>query len=394
MNFIDIERKIDDYIDGVIDLRRDIHSYPELANNEFETSKKILSYLECKPLLIERKAQTGIVALLRGSNEGKTILFRGDMDALPMNEETDVPFASKVQNVMHSCGHDIHSSIVAGTASVLSCFKEYMKGNIKFVFQPAEEDSPQGGMKRMLSEGLLNNPHVSEAYALHIYGNPTGTVMFTPGIATCRSDRFSIEVFGKSSHAAMPNEGIDAIVTATSIVQNIQTIISRNISIDEKAVISIGTINGGTRYNVVSDYVKIEGTVRTFSDNSVNLIKNRLDSISQNISKAYGAQVKFLYENGYTFMYNDLNLSNFVSESLKSLYGDDFVIINKNPLPAGEDFAFISEQIPSIIIWLGTESEFNKGLCNLHNPTFLPDENSIKIGMHVLCKIAYDKLFI
>ena len=394
MDFTDIEKEIDNSIDEIINLRRSIHSYPELANNETETSKKILSYLECDNFIIERKAKTGIVALLEGSKKTKTILFRGDMDALPINEETDIPFASKIQNVMHSCGHDIHSSIVAGTAKVLSTFKKYMNGNIKFVFQPAEEDSPEGGMKRMINEGLLNNPNVNEAYALHVYNTPTGTIMFTPGIATCKSDRFSIEVFGKSSHAAMPNEGIDAIVVATSIVQSIQTIVSRNISINENAVISIGTINGGTRYNVVSDYVKIEGTIRTFSKDTANFIKNRLETISQNIAKAYGANVNFLHNDGYTFMYNDLDLSDFVSKSLRDRYGESFVIINKNPVAAAEDFSLISEKIPSILIWLGVESDFNNGLCKLHTPTFLPDENAIKIGIKVLCKIAYDKLFV
>lgn len=393
MEFSQIEKIIDKHIDEIIAFRRDLHEHPELGTFEVRTSGKVAERLKKLPLTIrENVGGYGVVALLEGSDEGKTILFRGDMDALPLNETNDLDFASKTPNVMHACGHDMHTSMVLGAAIVLSEIKEHLKGNVKFMFQPNEESAPIGGSRAMMADGLLENPKVDEAYALHVYGNPVGTVAFRPGVANSRSDRIEIEIHGKSSHGSLPGEGRDAIVTAANIISSIQTIISRNLGPGENAVITIGKINGGSRYNVVSDYVKLEGTVRTFADSTATLVKERLGKIVEDICEAYGCKGVLNYQDGYDFIYNDLKLSEIAHKSLNELLGEKNVIIQPLPLPAGEDFSFVSKKVPSVFMWLGAESDFNKGKCILHNPEFLVDEAALKVGIKILCKLALDRL--
>lgn len=391
-----IDKIIEKYLEEIIEFRRDMHQNPELGNFEFRTAKKILEKLEKFPLELKTKISgEGISACLYGENNiknnNKTILFRGDMDALPMMEKSGLDFASKVPNVMHSCGHDIHSSIILGTAMVLSELKDCISGNIKFMFQPAEECSPKGGAKGMIENGILESPKVDEAYGLHVLDRKIGSIEFTPGIATSKSDRFIIEIKGKSSHGSMPNEGKDSIIVAANIINSIQSIISRNMSLEETAIITIGTINGGTRYNIISDYVKLEGTVRSFNESASKKIKLRLKKIVTDISSAYECEGILNYEDGYDFIYNNLELSKYAKKSLEETLGSENVIISSTPQPAGEDFSFISKNVPSLFMWLGAEDEDNKGRCILHNPEFVASEKAIKEGIKILCRIALER---
>ena len=393
MNFKNIEIVIDKYINEIIEFRRDIHSHPELSGNEERTSKKVIEKLKKLPIeIISNVNGHGVIGNLKGISNKKTILLRSDMDALPIDEMNDLEYKSKNKNVMHACGHDIHTSILLGTALVLSEFKEELNGNVKFMFQPSEEASPIGGAKGMIAEGLLENPKVDEAYGLHVFGIPTGKIAIKSGVATSRSDRIDIEIFGKSSHASMPAEGKDTIVVAGNIITSIQSIISRNMPPNQTAVITIGKISGGTRYNVLADYVKLEGTVRTFSTENAEMIKNRLEELVTNISKAYGCKGILHYQNGYDFIYNNPELSTSLINSLSEEFGKENILIQDNPLPAGEDFSFVSKKVPSVFMWLGTENSFNTGRCTLHSPDFMPDENSIKIGIKTFCKIIFDRL--
>lgn len=393
MNFKNIEIVIDKYINEIIEFRRDIHSHPELSGNEERTSKKVIEKLKKLPIeIISNVNGHGVIGNLKGISNKKTILLRSDMDALPIDEMNDLEYKSKNKNVMHACGHDMHTSILLGTALVLSEFKEELNGNVKFMFQPSEEASPIGGAKGMIAEGLLENPKVDEAYGLHVFGIPTGKIAIKSGVATSRSDRIDIEIFGKSSHASMPAEGKDTIVVAGNIITSIQSIISRNMPPNQTAVITIGKISGGTRYNVLADYVKLEGTVRTFSTENAEMIKNRLEELVTNISKAYGCKGILHYQNGYDFIYNNPELSTSLINSLSEEFGKENILIQDNPLPAGEDFSFVSKKVPSVFMWLGTENSFNTGRCTLHSPDFMPDENSIKIGIKTFCKIIFDRL--
>lgn len=393
MNFKNIEIVIDKYINEIIEFRRDIHSHPELSGNEERTSKKVIEKLKKLPIeIISNVNGHGVIGNLKGISNKKTILLRSDMDALPIDEMNDLEYKSKNKNVMHACGHDMHTSILLGTALVLSEFKEELNGNVKFMFQPSEEASPIGGAKGMIAEGLLENPKVDEAYGLHVFGIPTGKIAIKSGVATSRSDRIDIEIFGKSSHASMPAEGKDTIVVAGNIITSIQSIISRNMPPNQTAVITIGKISGGARYNVLADYVKLEGTVRTFSTENAEMIKNRLEELVTNISKAYGCKGILHYQNGYDFIYNNPELSTSLINSLSEEFGKENILIQDNPLPAGEDFSFVSKKVPSVFMWLGTENSFNTGRCTLHSPDFMPDENSIKIGIKTFCKIIFDRL--
>ncbi len=393
MKFKDIEILIDNIYPEIIQFRRDLHQYPELGGEEARTSSKILEQLSTLPLEVQSNVGGyGVLATLFGEGEGKTILIRGDMDALSITEDNDLPFASKIPNVMHACGHDMHTSIVLGTAFVLSQIKDKLKGNIKFMFQPSEEVGPTGGSRQMIEAGILENPTVDEAYALHVYQNKTGTVAIRPGVANSKSDRITIEIFGKSSHGSLPHEGNDAMLAAANLITSIQSIVSRNLAPGEEAVISLGTIEGGNRYNVIADYIKLDGTVRTFSDNTSIVIKSRLEKLVSDISSAYGCTGKLHYVNGYDFIFNDLELSNNVISSLSSLIGKNNIIIQPNPLPAGEDFSFISKKVPSVFLWLGTEGEHNTGRCILHNPNFLADEESLRVGIKVFSKIILNSL--
>lgn len=395
MKFSEIEEVIDSYIDEIINFRRDLHEHPELGGSEDRTPRQVIKELKKLPLEIkENIGENGIVANLFGNEEiknKKTILIRGDMDALPIQEENKLSFISKNKGVMHACGHDMHTSMVLGTAMVLSKFKEKLNGNVKFMFQPAEECSPTGGSRQMIADGLLTNPTVDEAYALHVYNKPVGSILFRPGVANARSDAIEIHIKGKSSHGSMPSQGRDAIVAGANVIMAIQTIVSRNLESGEPAVVTIGKMEGGSRYNVIADYALFKGTVRVFSDNSAKIVKERLEKIIEDICSAYGCKGELVYKNGYDFIYNDLELSKGVIKSLTPILGKDNIEIQKNPSPGGEDFSFITKKVPSVFMWIGTESDMNRGNCILHNPNFMADEATLKYGIKVFAKIILDR---
>jgi amidohydrolase len=393
MDFKLVEKAVNEIFDEIVSFRRELHMTPEVSEFEVITPEKIAERLKKIPIEVKEKVgKNGVVGLIRGKNgkNSKTILLRADMDALPINEESGVEFSSKISNVMHACGHDMHCAMLYGAAIILNKFKDELAGNVKFMFQPAEELSPTGGSRAMMDDGVLENPTVNEAYALHVYGIPTGSIAFRPGVANSRSDRIKIEITGKSAHGSLPNEGKDAIVAAANVITGLQSIISRNLGPSENAVITIGTIKGGDRYNVIPETVTLDGTVRTFSDKVVNTIKERLEVVVNDIASAYGCVGKLSYYDGYDFIYNDLQLSQNVIDSLTPLLGKENIIIQESPLPTGEDFSFVTKRVPSVFMWLGTESETNKGRCILHNSKFLPDENTIKYGIKVMCKLVFD----
>jgi len=391
MDFSQVEKYVQECYEEIVNFRRDLHMYPELSGEEVETSRKVAEKLKKLPIEIKEKVNGhGIIGLLKGKSEKKTILLRGDMDALPINEAQGEEYISRVVGVMHACGHDMHTAMLLGAAMVLSKFKDQLDGNVKFMFQPAEEVAPAGGSQGMIKEGILENPKVDEAYGMHVYGIPTGSVMYRPGVLNARSDRITITIKGKSAHGSLPSEGRDAILVAGNIITSIQSVISRNLGPGETAVITIGAIKGGDKYNVIADNVVLEGTVRTFSETSVAIIKERLATIVKDIGSAYGCEGILDYVDGYDFIYNDPKLTEYATQSIGELLGEDKIINQVNPLPAGEDFSFISKKVPSFFLWLGTESEANKGRVILHNPKFKVDDETIKYGIKIMCKLVFD----
>lgn len=393
MNNITVDEIINEDIDKIVSIRHDIHEHPELGMHEIRTAKTVAENLKKLNLNIKTEVdKTGVVATLKGKNSGKTLLLRADMDALPLNETTNLTYKSINKGVMHACGHDVHTSVLIGTADILSKLSDNINGQVKFVFQPAEECSPTGGASEMIKEGILEDPHVDAAIALHVWPFPLGTVALRSGVMMAKSDRIFIKVKGKSSHGSAPHKGNDAIVTAGYFITALQTIISRNVDPLDNAVISIGKISGGDRYNIIADEVNMEGTVRTFNPDLSKSMPERIKKIIKNICAGLGCDYEFKYVNGYPETYNNKKLTEFVISTLEKSIGKENVIIANKPATGGEDFSYFTKKVPSTFMWLGCKSEINKDCCILHNPHFICDDNCIKVGIKSLCNIALNFL--
>ncbi len=367
---------------------------PELANREFETARLVASKLETLGFEVRTGvAKTGVVALLRGTRPGTTVAVRADMDALPIQEATGLPFKSLNPGVMHACGHDVHTSVVLGTAMVLNALKDKIRGGVSFIFQPAEEGAPEGeegGAEVMAREGALDRPPASAIFGLHVWPADVGRVFFAPGFVTAASDGFQITVRGKSAHGARPHEGVDAIVIAAEIVQALQTVVSRAVDPTDPAVVTVGTIQGGTRRNIIADKVTLVGTVRTLSEANRKKIQPLMESIVKGICEMYGAGYDFEYKALLPSVYNNPELAATMTPSLVKLLGKDKVLEWKPQLIA-EDFSFFAQKVPGFYFFLGAKGP-NQPATPLHSPGFSPDERAIPLGIRVLCHLVLDAL--
>ncbi|MCX6568510.1 MAG: M20 family metallopeptidase [Candidatus Aminicenantes bacterium] len=390
-----IDEEIEKNRAEIIKVRRFIHMNPELGNREFETARLISAKLE--PLGFEVRtgvAKTGVVAILRGSQPGPAVAVRADMDALPVQEMNNLPFKSLNPGIMHACGHDIHSSIVLGTALVLNALKDELKGTVTFLFQPAEEGAPdgeEGGADLMIREGALDNPSVGAVFGFHVWPENVGTVFVAPGNVTAASDTFTIMVKGKSAHAARPHEGIDAVVIAAEIVTALQTVVSRASDPTDPAVLTIGTINGGTRRNIIADRVVLEGTVRTLSEANRKKIPVLMESIVKNIAGMYGAEGQFEYKEALPSVFNNPELAVAMVPTLTRLLGKDKTLEWK-PQMIAEDFAFLARKVPGFYFFLGVKNPAQATAAPLHSPNFNPDERSIPLGIRILSHLLLDAL--
>lgn len=394
-----ISFKIDNHIEKhrleIIKIRRFIHMNPELGNREFETANLIASKL--MSLGIEVKtgiAKTGVVGLLQGEQGGPTVAIRADMDALPIEEKADVSFRSLNPGIMHACGHDIHTSVALGVAYVLSGMKDHIKGNIKFIFQPAEEGAPKGekgGADVMIKEGVLDNPPVKAIFGLHVSPDNLGTVSFASGPIMASSDSFSIVIQGKSAHGALPHEGVDAIALAAQVVVSLQSIISRSLDQTDPAVITVGTISGGNRRNIIADEVKMEGTVRTLSQYNREHIPEQMEEIIKGITRPFGGDYKLDYRKGPPSVYNHPELAQVMLPTLQDVLGNRNVQ-TMTPQMVAEDFAYYGQHIPGFFFFLGAKNPSRKSFAPLHSPYFNPDERSIFVGVRLMCHLLLDCL--
>ncbi|MBN2266608.1 MAG: amidohydrolase, partial [Candidatus Aminicenantes bacterium] len=338
-----IDAEIEKRLAEIVKIRRFIHMNPELSNREFETARLIASKLQ--PLGFEVRtgvARTGVVAVLRCGQPGVAVAVRADMDALPVQEETGLPYKSLNPGVMHACGHDVHSSVVLGTALVLNALKDSVKGSVTFLFQPAEEGPPageDGGADLMVREGALDDPPVAAVFGFHVWPEPVGQVLFAPGPVTAASDSFDITILGKSAHGARPHEGVDAVVIAAEVVTALQTIVSRVSEPTDPAVLTVGTIRGGARRNIIADQVVLEGTIRTLSEANRKKIPRLMESVVKNITEIYGASYRYEYIPGNPSVLNNRELAAAMKPTLVRLLGQDKVVEWK-PQMIAEDFAF------------------------------------------------------
>lgn len=390
-----IDEEIEKNKAEIVKVRRFIHMNPELGNREFETARLIIAKLQ--PLGFEVRtgvAKTGVVAVLRGSQPGPAVAVRADMDALPVQETTNLPFKSLNPGVMHACGHDVHSSVVLGTALVLNALKDKLKGTVTFLFQPAEEGAPsgeEGGADLMVKEGALDNPSVGAVFGFHVWPENVGTVLVAPGNVTAASDTFTITVKGKSAHAARPHEGVDAVVIAAEIVTALQTVVSRASDPTDPAVLTIGTINGGARRNIIAERVVLEGTVRTLSETNHKKIPLLMESIVRNIAGMYGAEGQFEYKEALPSVFNNPELAAAMAPTLIKLLGKDKTLVWK-PQMIAEDFAFLARKAPGFYFFLGVKNPAQATAAPLHSPNFNPDERSIPLGIRILSHLLLDAL--
>jgi amidohydrolase len=390
-----IDEEIEKNKAEIVKVRRFIHMNPELGNREFETARLIIAKL--MPLGFEVRtgvAKTGVVAVLRGSQPGPAVAVRADMDALPVQETTNLPFKSLNPGVMHACGHDVHTSVVLGTALVLNALKDRLKGTVTFLFQPAEEGAPageEGGADLMVKEGALDNPSVGAVFGFHVWPENVGTVLVAPGNVTAASDTFTITVKGKSAHAARPHEGVDAVVIAAEIVTALQTVVSRASDPTDPAVLTIGTINGGARRNIIAERVVLEGTVRTLSETNHKKIPLLMESIVRNIAGMYGAEGQFEYKEALPSVFNNPELAAAMAPTLIKLLGKDKTLVWK-PQMIAEDFAFLARKAPGFYFFLGVKNPAQATAAPLHSPNFNPDERSIPLGIRILSHLLLDAL--
>jgi amidohydrolase len=389
--------------------RRDIHQHPELSNRETRTSALVAAQLKKLGLEVHTGiAHTGVVAILKGGKPGPKLAIRADMDALPVTEDVDVPFASKAKGeyrgkqvgVMHACGHDAHTAMLLGLATVLAGMKKDLPGQVMFVFQPAEEGAPpgeQGGASLMLKDGVFRDFKPDAMFGMHVVSSlNVGTVGVRPGPAMAGSDWFKMVVHGKQTHGAMPWNGVDPIVTSSEIIGAAQTIVSRKLNIgDYPAVLSFGIIEGGARYNIVPDQVEMQGTLRTFDAGMRQQAIDNLKDIAQHIAAANGATVETQIPVGDSnpVLINNPALTARVRESIGKAIGGDHVIEAK-PWMASEDFAYFANEVPSVYFWVGstpTGQDALKAPAN-HSPKFFMDEGALKIGMASMLQATLDYL--
>ncbi|MTI65551.1 MAG: amidohydrolase [Firmicutes bacterium] len=382
-----INEKVKKYNKEVIDLRRYFHKHPEVGFKEYNTSKKIANLLESFGLtVITNVAKTGVIGILKGSKPGKTIAIRADMDALNIKEKTNLKFKSENSKVMHACGHDGHIAICLGAAKILSELKEEIKGNIKFIFQPAEEGP--GGAKEMIDEGALKNPKVDAIIGLHIWPEiDSGYVGIKKDTIMAAADRFDIKIKGLGGHGAVPHLAKDPIVIGSQIVNSLQTIVSREIDPLDCAVVSTCMFNSGSVFNVIPNDATLSGTVRTLNNETRNLIPKRIESFIKNITKANDCSYEFNYSYYYPPTINDKNFTTFFEGVAKEIL-DEKVFEIKRPSMGGEDFSFYLQKVPGTFFFLGTKN-IDKGInIPLHHPEYNIDEDILPLGIKLFCNTA------
>ncbi|MBC7909275.1 MAG: amidohydrolase [Pyrinomonadaceae bacterium] len=381
----------------MIEQRRDFHMHPELSNREERTSRIVAEKLKALGLEEVKTGvgKYGVTALLKGAKPGAVVAVRADMDALPIQETIDVPYKSQTPGVKHACGHDVHTTVQLGVAEILTKMRSEISGTIKFIFQPAEEGPPageEGGAALMIKEGALENPRPRAIFGLHTWPEAeAGQVVYQSGAAMASSDKFHITIRGKRSHGAQPQQGIDAVVVAAECVIALQTIRSRRIDMTEPLVISIGIIQGGNRFNILADEVKLEGTMRTLNEEVRARAKQLMKETLTGITSAYGATSELKFEENAAVTFNEPQL---VEETLPTLRRvlKEANVKSIKPMMIAEDFAYYQRVIPGFYYFLGVGNRSKGITAALHTAEFDVDEESLVVGAKVMSNVLLDYL--
>ena len=400
--------KLSNDIEGkVIEWRRHIHENPELSNREFNTAKYIAKHLRSLGIEVqEGVAKTGVVGLLKGDFPGKVVALRADMDALPVTERNDLSFKSLVMSeyngkktgVMHACGHDTHVAILMGAAEVLSKMKSKINGTVKFIFQPAEEGAPkgeEGGAELMVKENVLKNPDVDAIFGLHINSaTDVGSIKYKSGGIMAAAQTFEINIKGKQAHGSRPWTSVDPILTAASIIQGLQTIISRETELTkEGAVITVGVINAGIRSNIIPETAKLIGTIRTLDYDMQKFINKRMQEMVPTIAKVHRAEATIEISKGLPITYNHIELTEKMLPTLQRIAGIEKVV-NISAIAGAEDFSFYQQEIPGLYFFLGGKSLDIKpeDASGHHTPDFVIDESGFVLGVKTMTALTLDYL--
>ncbi|SDF62998.1 M20 metallopeptidase family protein [Sporolituus thermophilus] len=377
---------VDEYLPTLIAIRRQLHRYPELAFQEVRTAEVIASTLVSAGLEVKTGvALTGVTGLIRGVGP-RTVAVRADMDALPIQEQSQAPYASTVPNVMHACGHDGHMAIALGAALVLQRLRHHLPGSVKFIFQPAEEGP--GGAQPMIAAGVLTAPEVEAVFGFHLYNSlPAGQIGLSYGQTCAATDEIKITIVGQGGHGAHPHQTVDAVVVAAQVVTALQTVVSRQISPLDAAVVTIGSIRGGYANNVIADRVELWGTVRTLSEQLRAVLPTKIEQIVSGVTAAHGAAYEFVCNPGYPPLITDHALTALIEASAARVVGPGNVV-RLGPSMGGEDFAYFAQAAPAAFFRIGSGGEAfpYPG----HHPRFDFDETAIGIGVRVLVQTVLD----
>lgn len=381
-----------DAAETIIQWRRTIHEFPELGFAEHKTAAVIAAELEKMGLAVTSGvAGTGVVGLLAGTGPGRVLALRADMDALPLTEMTGLPFASRTPGVMHACGHDAHTAMSLGAAWLLSRVRETFPGQVKFIFQPCEE-TPPGGAKAMLAAGVLADPSVDGIVSLHVNPHlPAGMVGYKEGTAMAAADQFAVRVLGQGGHGSSPHQGVDAIMVAAAAIQALQTIVSREINPLDAVVITVGTLYGGTKSNIIADRVEFSGTTRTLTPDMRQKVPQMMRRVLDGVAAAHRARIEMDYEAGYPALVNDPQVLQLVVAAAEKVLSRPRVLRMQLPAMGSEDFAFFAEAVPAAHFDLGVARKNGRNY-PWHHSRFDLDEGALPVGAAVLAQIAWDYL--
>ena len=395
-----VEAGVQAVMPDVVAWRRDFHEHPELGNREFRTAGIIAAHLRELGMEVQTEvAHTGVIGILRGG-DGPVVALRADMDALPVTELVDLPFASKAVGeyqgrevgVMHACGHDNHVAILMGVAEVLAGLGDDLPGTVKFIFQPAEEGTPDqsvGGAELMMQEGAFDAPTPDAVFGLHVFPYPVGAIATRPGGLMASSDFFRITVRGKQTHGAVPWAGVDPIVTASQIVMGLQTITSRQLDATlTPSIVTVGKIEGGVRNNIIPESVEMVGTIRTFDAETRLDIHGRVRRTATQIAEAAGATAEVEIDLGYGVTRNDPDLYRQMAPTLEAVAGDNFVEAQQTT--TAEDFSYFANAAPGLFLFLGVAPEDPSQVYPNHSPRFYADERALPVGVRALTALTLD----
>ena len=372
----------------VIGWRRRFHQNPELSFGEYKTAQAIAEELKRLGMNVKRNVGgTGVVGLLTGDQRGRTVALRADMDALPVSEENNTSYRSRNPGVMHACGHDGHMAMLLGAAKLLSSRRGQIKGTIKFLFQPGEE-TPPGGALEMIRAGVLENPKVDAAFALHLDSSlPSGAVGLRKGPMMAASDNFEITVTGKGGHAARPHSCLDPVTTAAQMISGLQTIVSRRIDPAQPAVITVGKVEAGTKHNIIPKKAVLIGTARTIDRHSTKMMPAWIKQMVSGIARANGLKAEVKYDKGYPVLFNDPAMVDFCEKAINETFGQSAVVRLEEPMMGGEDMAYFLQKVPGAFLRLGSRKDRTTSY-PWHHPRFEIDETVLPMGSGLLSEIA------